>query len=314
MEDLTNSPGTYTTLFTRTGDQGGNVWLHTGWLDADAVAAGPLVRFRVRATQTATFLGDAAFDDFCVREALACVVPVATASTTGSDCVTGNYFVTVNLTSLGDAASVNLVPSVGTPINGVTAPGTYVLGAFTIGTPVSVTVEHTGDPACNVALGNFNSSLTCVSANTCALGQAVPDNGCTLQNNLNLSVPITAPGTTLGTDVSLQSVDIITTHTFNSDLRLTLISPNGTQAALINTGVFGSGDNLGDPLNCPTAVFRLQDGGTAMTTTITNNVTGTFNPHTPISTVNNGGPQAEPGPYVSAMRSVVTCPPSSSST
>lgn len=289
VEDLTNSPGTYTTLFTQTGTQG-NIWLHTGWLDVDAVVAGPLVRFRVRATQNGTFEGDAAFDDFCVREALACVPPVATAQVSGSSCANNEYFVTVDLTLLGDAASVDLVPSAGTPITGVTAPGTYVLGPFTIGSPVSVTVVHAGDPACNISLGNFNSTLTCGAHNTCALGIAVPDNGCATQNNLNLGVVVTAPGTALGTDVNLQSVELITSHTFNSDLRLTLISPDGDQAALISTGVFGGGDNLGDPLNCPTAVFRLQDGGTAMTTTLTNNVTGTFNPHTPISNLNNGGP------------------------
>lgn len=288
VEDLTNSPGVYTQLFTQTGNQG-NVWLHTGWLDVDAVAPGPLVRFRVRATQTATFEGDAAFDDFCVREALACVPPAATAQVSGSSCTTNDFLVTVDLTSLGDAATVDLVPSAGTPINGVTAPGTYVLGPFPLGSPVSVTVVHTGDAACNINLGNFNSTLTCATANTCALGLSVVDNGCATQSFLNLGVPVTAPGTTLGSDVSLQSVDIITSHTFNGDLRLTLISPDGDQAAVIGTGVFGSGDNLGDPLNCPTALFRLQDGGTAMTTTATSNVTGTFNPQAPISSLNNGG-------------------------
>ncbi len=108
----------------------------------------------------------------------------------------------------------------------------------------------------------------------------IPDAGCA--TSLYASVPILISGlpTTLGTapgNAIFQNVQLIAAHTFNGDMQVTLTSPSGATRNLI-LNKFGSGDNLGNPATCPTSLLTLQDGGTALTTTATNNVTGTYAP------------------------------------
>jgi hypothetical protein len=49
-----------------------------------------------------------------------------------------------------------------------------------------------------------------------------------------------------------------------------------------------SGDNLGNPATCPNALFTLQAGGAALTTTNTNNVVGVFQPEESFNLFNDG--------------------------
>ncbi|MBK9194404.1 MAG: hypothetical protein IPO17_05315 [Flavobacteriales bacterium] len=144
VEDVSNAPGVYNTIFTETGDQG-DVWNHTGWLNLDAFP-GPVVRFRITGTNTLIFQGDMAMDDFCVREQLPCVPVVATGADV-SDCATNTFSVNVDLTSLGDAATVDIVETVNGGVatvvhNDVSALQVYTVGPYANTASVQVQVVH----------------------------------------------------------------------------------------------------------------------------------------------------------------------------
>ncbi len=74
VEDVTNNPGIFNPAYSVSGDQG-NQWNFSGWIDLSAYTG--TVRFRVTGTNTATYTGDIAFDDFCVREIPSCAAPTA---------------------------------------------------------------------------------------------------------------------------------------------------------------------------------------------------------------------------------------------
>ncbi len=210
---------------------------------------------------------------------LPCRPPVATAST-AIDCVNGTYTASVNVTSLGSAPSVSLVSSVSGTFATNVGVGTYSAPAIANGTAQTLTVVHNGSNLCNITLGPVNSIGTCVTSGTCLSPTlAIPDNGCGSNNRVDAVVPITTTGTTLGTDVFLQSVDIIVAHIANSDVQVRLVSPTGqTRNLVLNRfgGVLNS--NLGNPTSCPTSVLRLIDTGAPLTNTGTSNVTGNWAP------------------------------------
>jgi hypothetical protein len=73
-------------------------------------------------------------------------------------CITpGQYTVTVNVTALGSAPSINITSSVdGTLFTGV-GLGSYVLGPYAFGTARTFTLVHNGNSICNVNLGTFGA-------------------------------------------------------------------------------------------------------------------------------------------------------------
>ncbi|HRH37790.1 MAG TPA: proprotein convertase P-domain-containing protein, partial [Flavobacteriales bacterium] len=113
------------------------------------------------------------------------------------------------------------------------------------------------------------------------------DDGCSTNAYTDVTFCVSSPGTALGTDVFVRSIDLIASHTYNQDLRFSLISPSGTTVSLVSNR-FGSGDNLGNPASCPGSVFTLQDGAAALTNANTSNVTGTFAPEQALTTFHNG--------------------------
>ena len=126
---------------------------------------------------------------------------------------------------------------------------------------------------------------TSITHATCAQGAAIPDNGCgTPANTLNRTFAVTTAGTNMGVDVQLESIDIIATHTWRSDMNIRLQSPTGCVRNLI-LARGGSGDNFGNSTTCPASPLKLKDGGAALSTmsTTTLNVAGTFAPEEPLS-------------------------------
>ncbi|MBX2973870.1 MAG: T9SS type A sorting domain-containing protein, partial [Flavobacteriales bacterium] len=113
----------------------------------------------------------------------------------------------------------------------------------------------------------------------CGYNLAIPNNGCGSSNFLNALVTISGQNDQLNTNVALESVDLIITHPNRADIDMVLISPTGqSRNLMLDRG--GSGDNFGNNGNCPTAVFKLRDGGTALNTigNTPNSVTGTYAP------------------------------------
>ena len=100
---------------------------------------------------------------------LNCTPPTASIQSI-DDCPNNAFSVQVNVTSVGDGASVNVnydvngVPSGGLPGVGV---GSYLLGPFTVGSIIDITVEHELDATCNIHFNNVQSQNTCPTIVTC---------------------------------------------------------------------------------------------------------------------------------------------------
>ncbi len=173
-----------------------------------------------------------------------CLAPTASSSST-NDCSTGTYTASVNVTALGTSASVDITSSVhGTLFTGV-GTGSYNSNPTTLGTPETITVVAS-NPACNLTytFTNADNDKVCQAANTFTSFPVSSTFPIT-----NVPFCVSDPGTALGTDAFVQSVDLIIAHTWNDDMDIQLINPNGTIVNLVFDR-FGSGDNLGNPTLC----------------------------------------------------------------
>ncbi|WP_339751527.1 T9SS type A sorting domain-containing protein [uncultured Winogradskyella sp.] len=79
-----------------------------------------------------------------------CGPPMATAVVSSQDCTTGEFFVEVNVTDLGNG---NPSISDGATVTPVLTTGVVAFGPYPIGTPINFTLQHGTDAGCNVDLG-----------------------------------------------------------------------------------------------------------------------------------------------------------------
>ena len=105
---------------------------------------------------------------------------------------------------------------------------------------------------------------------TCGLGITIPDEGCLNNNGIvqNINVNDLPANSRLGVDVFLEEVRLVIEHSFDADLNISLVSPNGQEVILSSNN--GSGEeNYGDPsdLSCGTftsltvlACQNIEDG------------------------------------------------------
>jgi len=91
---------------------------------------------------------------------------------------------------------------------------------------------------------NFTTDIT--NPSSCQIKLPIVDNNCQNGFQINEIDVTTAPGSQLGVDVIVQSVQIIIGHTWDRDINLSLISPNG-KVVLLTRENGGSGDNFGNP-------------------------------------------------------------------
>jgi hypothetical protein len=158
--------GTY--QFTCTG--GSYITVHQGTADGAVLGNGysPLT---VTASGTGDLFAHWNVNDQCgtatgcqtttVQLFLDCVPPAAQA-TVLDDCDNNQFSISVDITGIGDATDVDLVWSVdGGPDQ--TDPdlqvGTYLIGPFTVGEAVNVTVAHSTDPLCNLHINGLVSGV-----------------------------------------------------------------------------------------------------------------------------------------------------------
>ncbi|MBK8228885.1 MAG: thrombospondin type 3 repeat-containing protein [Flavobacteriales bacterium] len=146
-------------------------------------------------------------------------------------------------------------------------------------------------PNSSAILFTTTNTPTAIVNGSCGNNVAIVDNGCGTSTFTLASIAISGQPNALGTNVGLSSVEMILTHTFRSDLRISLISPGGQEIQLV-TNKGGSGDNFGNNGSCPTAVFRLIAGGAALTAipATTANVTGNYAPEQALTGLNSGNP------------------------
>jgi len=118
----------------------------------------------------------AAIDNVLIVTGPACTNPVATASQS-VDCGTGTYTVTVNLTAMGSASTVDVIVG-GVTIGDNVGVGSYTSAPITIGTPSAVSVVHDVSAICNLNLGTFTGTGVlcndlCTGAETVTCGSVV---------------------------------------------------------------------------------------------------------------------------------------------
>jgi hypothetical protein len=224
-----------------------------------------------------------------------CLSPVATA-TVESNCAANNYTVSVNISSLGTAASANITASPGGTLHSAVGTGTYVCGPFTLGTAVTLNVVHSGNAGCTSLLGTFNPTPTCttMTSGVCILDPPypqIPDNGCATGNVLQASIPMSGLNTTLGSapgQTLFQALEVIVAHTYRGDISVKLTSPTGqTRTMFANVPTpQAAGSNFGNPGACPGVVLQLRDVGglplSGMDPDL-NNISGIYTPQQSLS-------------------------------
>jgi subtilisin-like proprotein convertase family protein len=146
-----------------------------------------------------------------------------------------------------------------------------------------------GDQSNWVGPDNFTTLLEPFTNPTnCGLALSIPDNGCVNNNYLELPVQVTgAPGTQLGTDVLLSSISIIIDHPYDSDLDIFLVSPSGVEVELSSDNG-GSGEDYGDPDNCPDDVTTFDMDAANSITSGTAPFIGNYIPEGDFADFNDG--------------------------
>ncbi|TVR38259.1 MAG: T9SS C-terminal target domain-containing protein [Cryomorphaceae bacterium] len=100
---------------------------------------------------------------------LTCDLPEATAEVI-EDCGASQFTIEVDLTFIGGASQVNIIPSTGSPI-AATTEDLYVLGPYPSGSSVSVIVENEDDDLCTISLGSFGD---CCSSTALTIDNTLP--------------------------------------------------------------------------------------------------------------------------------------------
>lgn len=117
----------------------------------------------------------------CANGTTTCTPP--TVSFTEACIGNNQYEVNVNISSLGDASSVDIINDGGAPsLTGITTTGTETVGPFDLGQNPTLTVVHADDASCNVSAEVTDVGLACENVLTC--GEDLTQTYC-YQNNDN---------------------------------------------------------------------------------------------------------------------------------
>jgi hypothetical protein len=90
---------------------------------------------------------------------LDCTVPAGNAGPVVTNCAGQNFTVTVNVTDMGSATSLQIANSVGAPELTVTSAGTYTAGPFPLDAPVGLTLVNLQSTICAAELGTFENEF-----------------------------------------------------------------------------------------------------------------------------------------------------------
>ncbi len=173
----TSATGPFTTLWTWTGQYqtaDTDPWNQVG-LDLTAYLGQTVyIEFLYGADGT-DWTGDLALDLVEVTTCVSCTQPTAT-FTVVPDCVNSQFSVDVDITSLGDAATVDITDGVTTLASGI-GTGVTTVGPFADGSVVDLTVVHDANATCNISqIGLTNQcpppspmGVNCISGGTATL-------------------------------------------------------------------------------------------------------------------------------------------------
>lgn len=294
--------------------------------DSSALAKGPYIPFRPLSVFNGNVIGgkwelkvvDVVGGDngklltWCLQPTLkpyACTNPVATFS---DSCNPANsaFFVLVDVTNLGNAPSLAISNSVNGTVVTANAVGHYVVGPFTPGATVDVTLTNTASGTC--FLTETGRTTNCIIQNPCVTPAATisaycnPTDGTsfyvdvvvtdigsgpslTITNTSNgTTIPVTTGGTyTAGPFVNNDIVDVVLANDTASGCNVTALNLSTDCTPVCTTGVIAGRDTticagqpvrLGDPaLSLSGAVqFEDFDACTLPTGWTVNHTQGTF--------------------------------------
>lgn len=117
------------------------------------------------------------FDNIKVDIIDSCASGAATAIISGQDCITDEFFVDIDVTDLGNGSPVIFDGTTSTPVAVI---GVMNLGPYPTGIPISFTLQHGSDSACDVDLGTITDTCPpapvndeCTGAIAIACGETV---------------------------------------------------------------------------------------------------------------------------------------------
>ena len=174
-----------------------------------------------------------------------CTPPTATASATCAN--VSQYNVSVNLSNMGSATSIAIQvdndaggPNGFVTMQTVTGTGTYgPFGPYATGAAVHVRLVHNVNTLCSLNFSNVVGNCS-GPGGLCAYSSTTTT---TIVDNTTVINTITVPALG-GQTITDLNVFVNISHTWISDVRLTLQSPTGTSIALVNTGVCTDMDNM----------------------------------------------------------------------
>ncbi len=272
--------------------------------DSSALTKGPYIPFRPLSVFNGKLIGgqwemkivDATGGDngklltWCLEPTLrpyVCTNPVATFS---DSCNPANsaFFVLVDVTDLGNAPSLNITNSDNGTVVTANALGRYIVGPFTPGASVDVTLTNSASGTC--LLTETGRSAACVAQNPCVNPVATINAYCnptdgsnfyvdvvvtdigsgpslTISNTIDgTTIPVAANGTfTAGPFVNNASVDVTLANDTAAGCNVVALNLTQDCTPVCTTGVFAGNDtticagqsvSLGDPLS--TGQFNAQ--------------------------------------------------------
>jgi len=152
---------------------------------------------------------------------------------------------------------------------------------------------------CNGMVSNWSNlirfSTHITNPTTCDVHLEIPNASCNYQNEFYIDVA-NAPGQELGTDVVLKEVKLLLSHTYNQDLTISLVGPDGTTIKLSERNGYEY-NNYGNPYDssCQELAIFVDDfcvpkvNDFIATDNDSTNYVGTFQPEEPLSIINATG-------------------------
>jgi hypothetical protein len=213
-------------------------------------------------------------------------LPVAATAEAFTNCGANTFTIEVTVTDLGGAAGVNIQAPIGTNVHTNVGLGSYTVGPFTIGQSRTVRVVHPASNLCDLDLGTFTSPTSCITAGNCYNGAPYPFSGNSCpsgSNRLQAGIAVSGFNNALNSNVVPQRVELIIAHGARGRVRVRLVSPSGQSRALITNRGGNFRSNFGNPGNCPSASFILDDAATQEVSAVPtgfgdDNVTGSWRP------------------------------------
>lgn len=211
-----------------------------------------------------------------------------------------------DLKNVGTASTTNLVATL-LATGGVTSPsGPQNYGSLPpVGPSVSRPFTFTVDPnaACgstltatlalqdgadNLGTVTFTYSVGALGFGTATASYSSGNIAVPIPDVSSVEIPISVPDSGSVTDVN---VKVRLNHTFDGDLEIRLIAPDGT-AVLLSDNRGGGGDNFGTGANdCSGTLTVFDDGAASAISAGTAPFAGSFRPEQPLSGFNGKNPQ-----------------------